>query len=171
MYKLLIQSAITVVLTNSVITMANAQANELTTKLPSGVYYAAGTMNNNSRREVLNVRGKVCLKIVDGSPNNYRGQEKVTISTISEQAGKLFIDATNQEIIPYTGAEARQRYRFVQDTTQFAFAMGRREPWEYRGNRPDPRTTPEQNQKMRDCINSPRQYVHNMQGNTIRGRF
>jgi hypothetical protein len=165
MYKLLIQSAITVVLTNSVITMANAQANELTTKLPSGVYYAAGTMNNNSRREVLNVRGKVCLKIVDGTPNNYRGQEKVTISSISERAGKLFIDATNQELIPYTGAEARQRYRFVQDTTQFAFAMGRREPWEYRGNRPDPRTTPEQNQKMRDCINSQRQMWHWWQQN------
>ncbi|MCL1494000.1 MAG: hypothetical protein M1G31_25135 [Pseudanabaena sp. Salubria-1] len=128
-------------------------------------------MNNNSRREVLNVRGKVCLKIVDGPPNNYTGQEQVTISSITEQEGILFVDATNQEIIPYTGAEARQRYGYVQDITQFAFAVGRREPWEYRGNKSDPRTTLEQNQKMRDCINSQKQYVYRMKGNTIRGRF
>ena len=41
-------------------------------KLPSGLYYAMGTMFNNSWREILNRNARTCIKVVDGPPNNVR---------------------------------------------------------------------------------------------------
>jgi hypothetical protein len=51
-------------------------------KLPSGAYYALGSMFNNSWKEVLNRNGRTCIKIVDGPPSNTRGREEILISSV-----------------------------------------------------------------------------------------
>ena len=59
--------------------------------IPSGIHYAQGTMNNNSRREILDRDRKLCIKIVEGPPSPYGGREEVIVSSISSRNGQLYV--------------------------------------------------------------------------------
>jgi hypothetical protein len=125
-------------------------------KLPSGAYYTQGTMFNNSWREILNRNGKICIKIVDGPPNNYRGREEIMISSVSNRGGKLYIDGNNQQI-QVMNARDLPEYEFLSkySTVLAAFGdnTGASSGWGLlAGNNSDSRTTPEQNKRMQECI-------------------
>ena len=84
----------------SISSLSFAQSNQQdSTILPTGTYYAAGTTFNNSRREIAHKNNRICIKIVNGPPNPYKGVEDITISSVSFQKGKYYIDATGEELI------------------------------------------------------------------------
>jgi hypothetical protein len=170
MKKLFINFTIMTALITSMSSLAVA-SQKPESKLLSGAYYTAGSSYNNSRREVLNRKGKICMKIVDGPAANVRGQEKIIISSVSVRRGKLYLDANNREIQAYTGKEARQHYEWVFTETEVAFSIDQGEPWEFRGNKPDDRTTPEQNKRMQECVNTKGKYVRKIKGRMLQGRF
>ncbi len=142
-------------------------------KLPSGAYYTPGTMFNNSRREILNRNGKICIKIVDGPPNNYRGREEIMISSVSNRGGKLYIDGNNQEIQVMNVRELPE-YEFLSkySTVLAAFGDNASSGWGLlAGNNSDSRTTSAQNKRMQECINTKGNYVRKIKGRMLQGQF
>lgn len=141
-------------------------------KLPSGAYYSQGTMFNNSWREILNRNGKICIKIVDGPPNNYRGREEIMISSVSNRRGKLYIDGKNQQIKIMNVRELPE-YEFSSQYATFIAAFGDDSAgWGLvAGNNSDSRTTPEQNKRMEECINTKGKYVRKIKGRMLQERF
>ena len=84
----------------SISSLSSAQSNQQdSTILPTGIYYSQGTMFNNSRREIAHKNNRICIKIVKGPANPYKGVEDITISSVSFQKGKFYIDATGEELI------------------------------------------------------------------------
>ncbi|MEI6443244.1 MAG: hypothetical protein WCO29_08985 [Nostocales cyanobacterium ELA583] len=141
-------------------------------KLPSGAYYTQGTMFNNSWREILNRSGKICIKIVDGSPNNVRGREEIIISSVSNRGGTLYIDANNEQIKIMNVRELPE-YEFASQYATFIAAFGDNSAgWGLvAGNKSDSRTTPEQNKRMQECINTKGKYVRKIKGRMLQGQF
>lgn len=142
-------------------------------KLPSGAYYTPGTMFNNSRREILNRNGKICIKIVDGPPNNYRGREEIMISSVSNRGGQLYIDGNNQEI-EIVPVKKLSEYEYYGQKSIAAFGdnTGAAGAWLLiAGNNSDPRTTPAQNKRMQECINTKGNYVRKIKGRMLQGQF
>lgn len=137
-------------------------------KLLSGAYYTPGTMFNNSRREILNRNGKICIKIVDGPPNNYRGREEIMISSVSNRGGKLYIDGNNQEIQVMNVRELPE-YEFL---SKYSTVLAAFSGWGLlAGNNSDSRTTPAQNKRMQECINTKGNYVRKIKGRMLQGQF
>lgn len=133
---------------------------KIISQLPPGIYYGFGTLFNNSRREIAHNNRKSCIKIVNDPPSPYSGQENIIISTLSLNNGKIYIDALDAEI------------EFRADTNtvvSFYYDGGGRTAWELRNIETDPRTTPDQNKKMQECLNSQEQYIHRMTGISIPG--
>ena len=94
-------------------------------------------------------------KIVNGPANPYKGVEDITISRVSFQKGKFYIDATGEELILEKNGKV--------------INSGRGGVWEYRGTSPDPRSQPIQAQKMAECVAAQGRYVQKMQGISISG--
>lgn len=137
--------------------LASAQSNPLNPQiLPPGVYYAQGTMYNNSRREIARQNQRICIKIVDGPPNPYKGVESITISSVSVQGGKFYIDATGRELV-------------LENQQGTAFSGDIRGIWEYSNNSSDRRSQAIQDQKMAECIKAQGQYLQKMEGLSISG--
>jgi hypothetical protein len=84
MKKLFINFTIMTALITSMSSLAVA-SQKPESKLLSGAYYTAGSSYNNSRREVLNRKGKICMKIVDGPAANVRGQENFILMPTIEK--------------------------------------------------------------------------------------
>ena len=95
-------------------------------------------MFNNSRREIAHQNNRICIKIVDGPANPYKGVESITISSVSLENGKYYIDATGTELILKNNGKA--------------FSGDSRGTWEYRGISPDRRSQPIQAKKMAECV-------------------
>ena len=113
----------------SISSLSSAQSNQQgSTILPTGAYYAQGTMFNNSRREIAHQNNRICIKIVDGPSNPYKGVESITISSVSLEKGKFYIDATGIELKLENNGKAFSDY--VRGT------------WEYRGISPDEGVNP-----------------------------
>jgi hypothetical protein len=141
-------------------------------KLPSGAYYTLGTMFNNSWREILNRNGKICIKKVDGPPNNVRGREEIMISSVSTRGGKLYIDATNQQIKIIPVKELPEYEYFPKTIAAFEDNTGAAGAWLlFPDNKSDSRTTPEQNKQMQECIKAQGKYTRKIKGRLIPGRF
>ena len=140
----------------SISSLSSAQSNQQdSTILPTGTYYSQGTMFNNSRREIAHKNNRICIKIVKGPANPYKGVEDITISSVSFQKGKFYIDATGEELILEKNGKV--------------INSGRGGVWEYRGTSPDPRSQPIQAQKMAECVAAQGRYVQKMQGISISG--
>lgn len=174
MKNLFINFTITTALVTSISPLAFA-APKPESKLLSGAYYTQGTMFNNSRREILNRNGKICIKIVDGPPNNYRGREEIMISSVSNRGGQLYIDGNNQEIQVMNVRELPE-YEFLSkySTVLAAFSdnTGASSGWGLlAGNNSDSRTTPAQNKRMQECINTKGNYVRKIKGRMLQGQF
>jgi len=137
-------------------------------QLLQGVYYSQGTMFNNSWREVRKRNGRICMMMVDGPANNYRGREEIIVSSISVRNGSLYLDALNTKVEVYTGKQIRQRYEWVSEETEVAFSIDQGVPWEFRGDDDIPIPPAEGNQKMQECINSNKKYVRRFEGRMIR---
>jgi hypothetical protein len=147
-------------------------------KLPSGAYYTPGSMFINSWREILNRNGKICIKMVDGPPNNYRGREEIMISSVSNRRGKLYIDGNNQQIQIDTVSRKTPQYEFLSPSefnsilAAFGDNTGGAAAWVlFAGNNSDSRTTPEQNKRMQECINTKGKYVRKIKGRMLQGQF
>ena len=150
--------------------LAAASSSAPSTPLPSGLYYAQGTMNNNSRREILNSNGQLCIKIIEGPPSPYGGRENVTVSSISDVNGELYIDATGSTFAIYQGQALDTVYASPQTTVAFNDGS-RRGVWE-RNNQLSAAQVGaalEQDEYMRACIESTEPYVHEMEGAVIYG--
>lgn len=146
---------------------------ETQSPLPSGLYFAEGTMNNNSRREILNRDGiRLCLKSVDGPPSPYEGYEEILISSLSIRNGQLFIDANDTQI-EVLNAQQLQEMRTVRENTRVAFSDGtRRGVWQWNDSTaPQIAAALEQDVRMQECMNTSGDYVHRMQGALIPGRL
>ena len=172
MKNLFISFTITTALITSISPLAFASPKP-ESKLPSGAYYTQGTMFNNSRREILNRNGKICIKIVDGPPNNYRGREEIMISSVSNRGGKLYIDGNNQEIQVMNVRELPE-YEFLSkySTVLAAFSDNVSSGWGLlAGNNSDSRSTPAQNKRMQECINTKGNYVRKIKGRMLQGQF
>ncbi|PPJ62692.1 hypothetical protein [Cuspidothrix issatschenkoi] len=172
MKNLFISFTITTVLITSISSLAFASPKP-ESKLPSGPYYAMGTMFNNSWREILNRNGKICIKIVNGPPNNYRGREEIMISSVSNRGGQLYIDGKNQEIeiIP---PKNFPEYDFLSKYSTILAGFGDNSGGAWAliaGNNSDSRTTPAQNKRMQECINTKGNYVRKIKGRMLQGRF
>ncbi|MEG4233654.1 hypothetical protein QUA40_16295 [Microcoleus sp. Pol11C3] len=141
----------------SISSLSSAQSNQQgSTILPTGVYYAQGTAFNNSRREIAHQNNRICIKIVDGPPNPYKGVESITISSVSLENGKFYIDATGTELVLKNNGKA--------------FSGGSRSGiWEYRGISPDRSSQPIQAKKMAECVAAQGRYVQKMEGISISG--
>ena len=138
----------------SISSLSSAQSNQQdSTILPTGTYYSQGTMFN--RREIAHKNKRICIKIVKGPANPYKGVEHITISSVSFQKGKFYIDATGEELILEKNGKV--------------INSGRGGVWEYRGTSPDPRSQPIQAQKMAECVAAQGRYVQKMQGISISG--
>jgi hypothetical protein len=139
----------------SISSLSSAQSNQQdSTILPTGTYYSQG-MFNNSRREIAHKNNRICIKIVKDPANPYKGVEDITISSVSFQKGKFYIDATAEELILAKNGKV--------------INSGRGGVWEYRGTSPDPRSQPIQAQKMAECVAAQGRYVQKMQGISISG--
>ena len=138
--------------------------------LPSGIYYAQGTMNNNSRREILNKDGKLCLKSVEGPPSPYGGRESVTISSISVRNGQMYVDATGEKFVAHRGTDVPG---YSGEDTIALDDGTRRSVW-----RLNQFQTPgqvgaalEQDELMKACMEASDAYSHSMEGALIYGRL
>ena len=144
-------------------------------KLPSGAYYSQGTMFNNSWREILNRNGKICIKIFDGPPNNYRGREEIMISSVSNRRGKFYIDSNNQQIEIDTVSRKTPMYESLSqsqfDSILAAFGDSDAVWVLFAGNKSDSRTTPQHNKRMQECVNTKGKYVSKIKGRMLQGRF
>ncbi|MEG4850781.1 hypothetical protein QUB10_07715 [Microcoleus sp. B5-D4] len=112
-------------------------------------------MFNNSRREIAHQNNRICIKIVDGPANPYKGVESITISSVSLENGKYYIDATGTELVLKNNGKA--------------FSGDIRGTWEYRGISPDRRSEPIQAKKMAECVAAQGRYVEKMEGISISG--
>ncbi|MEG4252380.1 MULTISPECIES: hypothetical protein [unclassified Microcoleus] len=140
----------------SISSLSSAQSNQQGfTILPTGAYYAQGTMFNNSRREIAHQNNRICIKIVDGPANPYKGVESITISSVSVENGKYYIDATGTELVLKNNGKA--------------FSGDIRGTWDYRGTSPDRRSQPIQAKKMAECVAAQGRYVEKMEGISISG--
>ena len=140
----------------SISSLSSAQSNQQgSTILPTGAYYAQGTAFNNSRREIAHQNNRICIKIVDGPSNPYKGVESITISSVSLENGKFYIDGTGIELKLENNGKAFSDY--VRGT------------WEYRGISPDGRSQPIQAKKMAECVAAQGRYVQKMEGISISG--
>ncbi len=140
----------------SISSLSSAQSNQQgSTILPTGAYYAQGTMFNNSRREIAHQNNRICIKIVEGPANPYKGVESITISSVSFEKGKFYIDATGTELVLKNNGKA--------------FSGDIRGTWEYRGISPDRRSQPIQAKKMAECVAAQGRYVEKMEGISISG--
>lgn len=141
-----------------------------TSPLPSGVYYTEGTMNNNSRREILNRNGKLCLKSVEGPPSPYSGRETIVISSISLRDGQLYVDTTGDKFtvydgaIPGTASNTATTVAFDDGTRRSRWALG------YTGTPSQIGAALEQDEFMRACMDATDGYSHSMDGAVIYGR-
>jgi hypothetical protein len=172
MKNLFINFTITTVLITSISPLAFASPKP-ESKLPSGAYYTQGTMFNNSWREILNRNGKICIKMVDGPPNNYRGREEIMISSVSNRGGKLYIDGNNQEI-QIVPVKELPDYKYYGHKTIAAFGdnTGAAGAWLLIAvNSSDSRTTPAQNKRMQECIKYTGKYVRKIKGRMLQGQF
>ncbi len=172
MKNLFISFTITTALITSISPLAFASPKP-ESKLPSGPYYAMGTMFNNSWREILNRNGRTCIKIVDGPPNNVRGREEIMISSVSNRGGQLYVDGNNQEIQAMNVRELPE-YKFLSkySTVLAAFSDNVSSGWGLvAGNNSDSRTTPAQNKRMQECINTKGNYVRKIKGRMLQGQF
>jgi hypothetical protein len=147
-------------------------------KLPSGAYYTPGSMFNNSWREILNRNGKICIKIIDGPPSNTKGLEEIMIISVSNRGGKLSIDGKNQEIQIDRVSRKNPQYEFLSPSdfnsilAAFGDNTGGAAAWVlFTGNNSDSRTTPEQNKRMQECINTKGKYVRKIKGRMLQGQF
>ena len=138
--------------------------------LPSGIYYANGTMNNNSRREVLNRNGELCIKSVEGPPSPYGGRENITISSISMLNGKMYVDATGNELVVHRGTNVPG---YLGENATALDDGTRRSVW-----RLSQSYTPgqvgaalEQDELMRACVDASNAYSHSMEGALVYGRL
>ena len=129
-------------------------------QLPEGIYYGLGSMFNNSRREILHGSQKSCIKIVDGPASPYQGQEEIMISSLSLNNGKIYIDTLGEEI---------QVHSDTNTEVNFTYNGGGRTSWHLRSRDADSRTTPHQDAKMEECLNSQGNYSHRMTGISIPG--
>ena len=105
--------------------------------------------------EIAHKNNRICIKIVKDPANPYKGVEDITISSVSFQKGKFYIDATAEELILAKNGKV--------------INSGRGGVWEYRGTSPDPRSQPIQAQKMAECVAAQGRYVQKMQGISISG--
>ena len=171
MKNLFINFTITTALITLISPLAFAAPKSIS-KLLSGAYYTQGTMFNNSWREILNRNGKICIKMVDGPPSNRRGREEIMISSVSNRRGKLYIDGKNQQIKIMNVRELPE-YEFSSQYATFIAAFGDDSAgWGLvAGNNSDSRTTPEQNKRMEECINTKGKYVRKIKGRMLQERF
>jgi hypothetical protein len=161
----IIKTGIVSVILMTVSSFASAQSNQPSPQiLPTGVYYALGTYFNRSYREIVHQNNRICIKIVDGPPNPYKGVQSITISSVSVQEGKFYIDATGRELV------------LQNNGTAFSDVSHRLGLWEYRSTsldprRPviDPRGEAIQAQKMAECVEAQGRYVRKMKGLSISG--
>jgi hypothetical protein len=63
-----------------------------------GVYYTNNPQFTASRREIGKSGDRLCIKLINGSPNTPQGQPKITVSSVSRRSGRFYIDATNQKL-------------------------------------------------------------------------
>jgi hypothetical protein len=152
-------------------TLSASASPKLESKLPTGVYYSRGTMFNNSWREVKKRNGRICMMIVDGPANNYRGREEIIVSSVSVRNGNFYLDAINKKIAVYTGKEMRKLYEWVSEETQVAFTIDEGVPWEFRGSDNIPTASAESRKKLQECLNSKNKYVREFKGRKVRGVF
>jgi hypothetical protein len=97
MQKTLITIAVILVIGTSV----GVQAQDTTRfprKLKIGTYRTHGTMFRGAYREIARQGNRVCIKIVNGIPDPYRGYQIIKVSSVSFHDGKLLVDETNREI-------------------------------------------------------------------------
>lgn len=137
-----------------------------TLPLPSGIYYAEGTMNNNSRREIWNRDGKLCIKIVEGPPSPYEGVEDITVSSITAQGSQLYIDATGEEIEIFR-RDALQEVHTNSETVVAFNDQSRRGVWELSNFW----VVDESDTSMQSCIDDQGEYIRNSEGRFIPGRL
>ncbi len=67
-------------------------------KLKIGTYRTHGTMFRGYYREIARQGNRVCIKIVNGIPDPYRGYQIIKVSSVSFHDGKILVDETNREI-------------------------------------------------------------------------
>lgn len=63
-----------------------------------GVYYTTNPQFTASRREIGKSGDRLCIKLVNGSPNTRTGRSKVMVSSISRRPDGYYIDATEQKL-------------------------------------------------------------------------
>lgn len=63
-----------------------------------GVYYTTNPQFTASRREIGKSGDRLCIKLVNGSPNTAKGHSKVVVSSVSRRADGYYIDATGQKL-------------------------------------------------------------------------
>ncbi len=148
-------------------TARSQQDTASTLPLPSGIYYTQGTMNNNSRREIWNKDGKLCIKIVEGPPSPYEGTEAIIISSVTARGQQLYIDATGAEIEIFR-EEALQKFMSISPETIVAFSdSSRRGVWELSNSW----VVDESDKSMQTCIDAQGEYIRESEGAFIPGRL
>jgi hypothetical protein len=66
--------------------------------LKPGQYYAQGSMFSRSGRQVYVQGDRLCLRLVDGPPSPYQGDQKITISSFEPRQGKLYSSTTQMTL-------------------------------------------------------------------------
>lgn len=63
-----------------------------------GIYYTTNPQFTASRREIGKSGDRLCIKLVNGSPNTAKGHSKVVVSSVSRRSDGYYIDATGQKL-------------------------------------------------------------------------
>ena len=131
--------------------------------LSSGVYYAEGSMYSGSRRDVLSDDNRTCIRVVDGTPSPYSGQENITVSTLSFANNQAYLDATNDAIIISQGSSA---YGSSELGTAFQYESSpRRGNWEIRESTITADIERlEQDDQMQACLQAEGEYSYSGKG-------
>lgn len=171
---MLLFSGITAGKSSAQTSQQRASANSIA--IPSGIYYAQGSMYAGSRREVLSIDDRTCMKVVEGTPTPYSGTERITISSVSFFNNKPYIDATNDAFNVYIGAAAiREAAGYGGRDSSVAFQYDgspRAGLWELREATVEAdigRLT--QDPQIQACLRTQGEYSHSMDGEFVPGNL
>ena len=128
----------------------------------AGTYYSFGNMYVNSYRVIAKRGNRVCIMIMAGPPIPYAGYGSGTVSSVSLKGGKLWVDATNEEIFinPRPGlvplsVDGRTFHFIIKD--------GRLGVWQHMKDDFQP------SQYINECLSATDVYAKDIQGEFIAG--
>ena len=139
----------------SLISIVAFPAHADTIPLPTGNYYAQGSMFSRSSRWIEEKGDRVCLSVVDGPARPYEGYLSITVSSLFMRGSRLHRDGDG--MVLDVGSDGK------------SFHLNERAKWEHYIAQRGSSHLPTEMNLMSACLESSKPYSETTQGPFIKG--